>query len=109
MFSYVVRCVFDRADAQAGFLVWLRDRHVRDVCSAGADDAELVVLDATADLPHALEIRYRFASHGAFERYEREEAPRLRAEGLAEAARLGIGAGITMARSTGESVPWRRT
>jgi hypothetical protein len=109
MFSYVVRCVFDHADAKEGFLAWLRDHHVADVCTSGAEDAEIVTLDATAEIPHALEIRYRFASRDSFERYEREHAPWLRAEGLAEAARLGAspGRGITMTRSTGESVAWR--
>lgn len=110
MFSYVVRCIFDRREAMEGFLVWLRDRHIADVCAAGADDAELVALDASVDLPHAIEIRYRFASRGAFDQYEREHAPRLRAEGLEEAARLGLapGRGILMTRTTGESIPWRK-
>jgi hypothetical protein len=88
-------------------LVWLRDRHVADVCAAGADDAELVVLDEVeGQQQHVLEMRYRFGSRGAFQRYEREQAPRLRAEGLAEIARLGIVA--TMTRTTGELVAWHR-
>lgn len=107
--SYVVRCAFADRDAMEGFLRWLRDRHVADVCAAGAEDAEIDVLDPIGGAhPNAVEIRYRFASREAFARYEREEAPRLRAEGLAELARLGVApAGVTFARTTGERVAWR--
>ncbi len=110
MFSYVVRCDFREALAKVGFLGWLRERHVADVCAAGAENAELVELDPSPEWPHAIEIRYRFSSRDAFERYEREHAPRLRAEGLAEAARLGLepGQGIVMTRTTGEVLVWNR-
>jgi hypothetical protein len=93
-----------------GFLTWLRDRHVADVCAAGAEDAELVRLDSSVDLPHAIEIRYRFASREAFQRYERGDAARLRAEGLEVLTRLGLapGRGIVMTRTTGETIDWKR-
>lgn len=114
MFAYVVRTTFvDRAPMEA-FVEWLRARHVADVCEAGATDAEIVRLDSTSDTEHAVEVRYRFASREAFARYEREHAPRLRADGLAELARLGLGAEaapasgdrprVTFTRTTGEIV-----
>ena len=108
-FSYVVRCAFADRDAMEGFLLWLRDRHVADVCAAGADDAEIDVLDPIGgDHPNAVEVRYRFASRDAFARYEREEAPRLRADGLAELARLGVASErVAFTRTTGERVAWR--
>jgi hypothetical protein len=106
LFSYVVRCAFEAPEPMESFLSWLVRRHVGDVCAAGADDAEIVRLDPTDAMPYAIEIRYHFASREAFTRYEQEQAPRLRAEGLAEAARLLLspGKGITMTRTTGESV-----
>ena len=102
-FSYVVHIAFpDRASMEA-CLAWLSDRHVADVCAAGASDAELVRLDQE----HALEARYRFPSREAFERYEREDAPRLRADGLAQIARIGLAKEqVTFVRSTGEVVEW---
>jgi hypothetical protein len=110
MFLYVVRCIFDAREPMLKFLAWLRERHVANVCHAGAEDAEIALLDPSDDHAHAIEVRYRFASRAAFERYEREQAPRLRADGLAEAARLGLelGRGVVMKRSTGEVVDWKR-
>lgn len=107
-FIYVVRSAFDAPEPMERFFAWLRDRHVADVCAAGAVDAELVRLDATDERPHAVEVRYRFASREAFLRYEREEAPRLRADGLAELASLGLSPDrVTFTRTTGEIKPWR--
>jgi hypothetical protein len=110
MFLYVVRCIFDAREPMQKFLAWLRDRHVADVCRAGAEDAEITLFDPSDDHEHAIEVRYRFSSREAFERYEREEAPRLRAEGIAEAARLGLapGRGVVMKRCTGEGIDWKR-
>ncbi len=109
-FSYLVRCAFSDREAMEGFLQWLRDRHVADVCAAGAEDAELFMLDHVGgDHPHAVEVRYRFASRDAFMRYEREEAPRLRADGVAALARLGVPSErVAFTRMTGERVDWRR-
>jgi Domain of unknown function (DUF4286) len=104
-FLYVVRIAFVDHQAMEGFLRWLRDRHIADVCAAGASDAELVVLDPVEGGRHTIEARYRFASRDAFGRYERDHAPRLRADGLAELARLEVGPdGVTFTRTTGEIV-----
>jgi hypothetical protein len=101
--------VFADRELMEEFLTWLRDRHVADVCAAGAVSADLVRLDPTSDLPNALEVRYRFASREAFELYEREHAPRLRAEGLAEIVRLGgVADRVTFVRTIGELVDWRK-
>lgn len=101
-FSYVVRISFLARAPMEGFLVWLRDRHLADVCAAGASSAELVRLDGEG---FVLEARYRFPSREAFARYERDEAPRLRAEGLAEIARLGLAADqVSFVRTTGDIV-----
>src|SRR6185295_7191597 len=95
--SYVVRITFDERAIVPRYLPWLR-AHVGHVCDAGAESAAIVVLD---DLP-AVESRYVFSSRDAFARYEKEEAPRLRREGIDELARLGVEA--TYTRTTGEIV-----
>lgn len=107
MYAYIVRCIFEAEAPRRDFLKWLRERHVADVRAAGAIDAEIVLLDVEhATNAPAIEVRYRFESREAFGRYEREEAPRLRADGLAEAKRLGLepNRGIAFARSTGEII-----
>ena len=78
MFAYSVRCSFETMPARDAFIVWLRERHVADVIAAGADDAELVVIDCAL----AVEMHYRFATRAAFALYEADHAPRLRADGL---------------------------
>lgn len=97
MFLYAVRIAIDDRRAFEAFLRWLRERHVADVSTAGGCTGEIVVLDG--DVPTA-EVHYRFPSRSAFDGYERDHAPRLRAEGLAELARIGVEARFT--RWTGE-------
>jgi hypothetical protein len=103
-YSYVVRIALDDASLLAPYVAWLRDPHLADVCAAGAEHGEISLLDE-----RTVEARYRFASRGAYERYEREEAPRLRAQGLEVLAKLGVspGKGVTFTRTSGEmSIPW---
>jgi len=100
-FAYVVRVTIEDAAVRASFAAWLADRHVADVCAAGALDAEIVAIDGAP----SIEVRYRFASRDAFAAYERDHAPRLRADGIAA---LG-GAQASFARSTGDVIPWRRS
>jgi hypothetical protein len=77
--AYTVAVTFtDRGLADA-WLRWLRGGHVAEVLAGGAAAAEVVALDGPDT---AYEVRYRFPSRAAFDRYEREHAPRLRAEGL---------------------------
>jgi len=98
MFAYTVRCAFTDPQVAEEWLAWMRDEHFADVIAAGAQRAELVRLDGD---PITCECRYRFADRPAFERYEREQAPRLRAEGL---ERFPLDRGLTYSRSTGEVV-----
>lgn len=77
--AYTVTATFsDRAIAEH-WLRWLRDGHIVEVLAGGATAADIVALDAP---PLTYDVRYRFSSREAFERYERDHAPRLRAEGL---------------------------
>jgi hypothetical protein len=95
---YTVRCRFDDGSVADRWAKWLVETHLADVCAAGALAAELVRLDGD---PIVLEARYRFESREAFARYEREEAPRLRAEGL---ALFPIALGLHYERSLAELV-----
>ena len=76
---YTVGVTFpDEATAER-WRQWLRDGHAADVLAGGATRAEVVRLDGPVI---EFEVRYDFPSRAAFDRYEREHAPRLRAEGL---------------------------
>jgi len=78
--EYVVRCVCDTPALRGAMERWLVEGHLADVCAAGALSADAVRFD---DAPEVVEARYRFASREAFAAYERDHAPRLRAEGRA--------------------------
>ncbi|HUN81816.1 MAG TPA: DUF4286 family protein, partial [Phycisphaerae bacterium] len=58
---------------------WLLSKHLADVIAAGAMSARLVKLDEPARTYAA---QYEFESREAFDRYVRDHAPRLRAEGI---------------------------
>ncbi|MCA9631820.1 MAG: DUF4286 family protein [Myxococcales bacterium] len=75
---YVVGCRFTDPQVLEDWVQWLQERHLADVCAAGALRAEILKEDAGA----YCEVHYTFADRAAFERYERESAPRLREEGL---------------------------
>lgn len=77
--AYTVAVAFPDGELVEPWLHWLRDHHIADVLAGGATRAEIVVLDAPAP---TYEVRYRFPSRQAFDLYERDHAPRLRAEGL---------------------------
>jgi hypothetical protein len=78
--EYVVRCVCESTEVRLRMERWLLDGHAAEVIAAGAERAELARFD---DAPLAVEVRYRFADRDAFASYERDHAPRLRAEGRA--------------------------
>lgn len=101
MFSYTVACTFDEAAVADEWIAWLRDEHLRDVCDAGALDAEVTRCDSASGAGTRCEVRYHFESRAAFERYVREHAPRLREEGL---KRFPPERGLSYERSTGEVV-----
>ena len=110
IYSYVVRISIDDPRAFDAYVAWLRDSHVGDVCASGARDADLIVMDVPHGEPLVVEAHYRFVSRDAFEKYEREQAPRLRAQGLHELARIGLepGRGVNIQRATGKALAWRR-
>lgn len=83
-FSYTVRATFTDPAVAEEWVKWMRATHLRDVCAAGALDAEVIRLDGEPGGAVVCEARYHFASRGAFAAYERDHAPRLRAEGRAK-------------------------
>jgi hypothetical protein len=78
--SYTVAATFTDAALADAWLRWLKEGHIAEVLVGGATDAEIVQVDGAA---LAFEVRYHFPSREAFAAYERDHAPRLRAEGLA--------------------------
>lgn len=99
MFVYTVRCTFEKQDVADRWLRWLVDEHFADVCDAGALNAEAIRLDSSTDI--VCEARYHFTDRAAFEKYERDHAPRLRADGLKE---FPLDLGLAYERFTGEVV-----
>jgi hypothetical protein len=93
--TYTVGVTFITPALAKEWIAWLDGGHIADVMAGGATSAEIVQLD---EPPLAYEVRYRFPSRTAFERYLAEHAPRLRAEGL---ARFPVEKGVTYRRSVG--------
>lgn len=91
-FHYTVLCQAETPALADALEAWLVEGHVEDVCEAGALEAEVVRRDDGV----SLEVRYLFASRAAFLAYERDHAPRLRADGLAR-----FPAGVKFERATG--------
>lgn len=100
MFGYTVICEFINSDRDLAdrWVQWLRDEHVADVISAGAASAEVIRLDGE---PLTIEVRYKFESRAAFKNYERDHAPRLRAEGL---QKFPLELGLRFRRTTGDVI-----
>ena len=81
MYRYTVRCQFNGTDPEViqRWLAWLNDPHISDVMKGGSAGAEVVKM--SDELP-TYEIRYQFPDLAAFQKYEAEFAPALKAEGL---------------------------
>jgi len=98
--AYTVTARFQGPEKVGEYVTWLCGGHVGEVLAAGALSGEIVRLDGSPEQP-AVQTRYVFATREAFERYEREAAPRLRAEGL---ALFGPGTGVQFSREVGTVV-----
>jgi hypothetical protein len=106
MFSYTVIATFEDPRIAEEWIAWLREGHLKEVCAAGAIDAEVIRFDMPAAVSDTTgyqhvrcEVRYHFATRGAFETYVRHHAPRLREERL---RRFPPERGINYERATGE-------
>jgi hypothetical protein len=108
--AYIVTATLPNRATAEEYLAWLREGHVADVIAHGALSGEIVLLDAAAGTAEAggqpegerrVEVRYRFGDRAAFDRYEREGALALRADGL---ARFGPDRRVRFERRVGEVV-----
>jgi hypothetical protein len=100
-FAYTVLGEFETVAVADEWVSWLLHGHLDDVLKGGALEAVLVRFS-----PVRLEVRYVFADAHAFAAYERDAAPKLRAEGL---AKFPATRGVKMSRSSGEIIGVRRT
>ncbi len=101
-YAVVATCPTGAVAAQ--YLEWLIDEgHLQAVRDAGALTAEAVRLDPPPNAPptpiRVLSL-YTFAGRNEFDQYERDHAPRLRAEGAEKFGKSGI----TFTRETGEVI-----
>ena len=71
---YTVAVSFPDDETAERWLTWMRAGHAAEVLTGGATAAEIVRMDGPVI---DYEVRYRFPSREAFDRYEREHAPRL--------------------------------
>jgi hypothetical protein len=78
---YEVTATFTDPAAVQPWLDWLANKHIADVCAAGATSGRVVRLD---DSPRTFAAQYAFPDRDAFDRYIRDHAPRLRDEGAAQ-------------------------
>lgn len=100
-FVYGVSATFATRAVADEWLAWLKGGHIAACLAAGgALDAVIIASD---DLTY--EVRYRYLSRHAFAVYERDHAPRLRAEGL---RLFPVERGITYRRSMGIAVDYFR-
>jgi hypothetical protein len=93
--AYTVSATFADAALIDEWLGWLVPGHIADVLAGGATAAEVIELDGPQP---TFEVRYHFPSRAAFAAYERDHAPRLRAEGL---RLFPAERGVTYRRSVG--------
>jgi hypothetical protein len=95
---YTVTVSFTGEELVNSWMDWMQDGHVAEVLAGGATAAEIVRLD----LPEpTFDVHYRFPSREAFAAYERDHAPRLRADGL---RRFPVEKGVTYKRTLGIAV-----
>jgi hypothetical protein len=96
--AYTVTATFPDEATAAEYIAWLRGGHLEHVLEAGARSAAVVRVSEPAD-PITVETRYTFASRGELDRYVRERAPALRAQGM---ARFPPERGVRFQRRVGE-------
>lgn len=100
--AYTVRALCPDEAVAAAYVAWLEDGHIDEVIKGGAHSAMIVRLEPERPGgPARVEVRYVFSTREVFDRYIRECAPGLRAEGL---KRFGPESGVVFERTIGEIV-----
>lgn len=100
MLVYTVTATRPDETTASEYIVWLKGGHVQAVVAGGAASAHVIRVEEPA-APILVEARYLFASTEDYDRYLRDHAPRLRAEGL---AKFGPQRGVTFQRRHGRVV-----
>src|SRR5262245_11540547 len=96
--AYTVVATLPDEPTAREYLTWLLDEHLQGVVRAGAlSGAATRIVDPPT--PIRVESRYLFSNMPAYQAYLHEQAPALRAEGL---ARFPASRGICFERSVGE-------
>jgi hypothetical protein len=95
--AYSVIATLPDARTADEYVAWLEDGHVDAVVRGGAHSAMIVRIQDPSH-PIQVETRYIFSTRDAFDRYVREAAPGLRADGL---RLFGPGRGVSMERRVG--------
>lgn len=98
LYQFTVAVSFPDEETCERWVEWMYYVHVEEVLSAGAISCEVVRIEGTTI---QLEARYLFESQEAFEAYERNEAPRLRADALEQ---FPPETGILYRRNRGEVI-----
>lgn len=99
---YSVCATLPGEDLARAYVEWLTGgdpSHVARVVASGASEGSVWREVGTGGRPRVM-ARYVFPSRTAFDRYVREDAPALRAEGL---AKFGPETGVLMGRSVSEA------
>lgn len=99
---YMVIATLPSAAVAEEYVAWLEDGHVDSVVDGGAHSAMIVRLEPNgpSEAPKVM-TQYVFSTREMFDRYVREFAPALRAEGL---KRFGPDRGVKMERLLGTIV-----
>ena len=95
--AYTVYATLPDQGAAAEYVAWLLAGHTDAVIAGGAASAQVIRIVDPAT-PVQVETRYLFSTRADFDRYVRETAPGLRAEGL---ARFGPASGVSFRRTVG--------
>lgn len=99
--AYTVKATFPDETLRGEYIAWLENGHVEAVIRGGAHSAMILKFETGAGGKPAVETRYIFPTREVYERYVREVAPALRADGL---SRFGPERGVTMERTVAEVV-----
>jgi hypothetical protein len=98
--AYTVSATFPDEATAAEYVAWLHAGHLEQVLAGGAVLAG-VLRQTDPGNPITVEARYTFVDRRALDRYVREVAPGLRAEGL---AKFPPNRGVSFYRRIGEFV-----
>jgi Domain of unknown function (DUF4286) len=79
--AYTVIATLPDEQTRSEYIAWLESAHVNDVVKAGAHTAMILRIEDPV-APLQVEARYIFTTRQDFDRYLRDSAPALRADGL---------------------------